>query len=246
MTTRVEEAWLDYAWSVVTCGDAHRRECDSAGGADPQLDPTVRYPGTLGSTWDDGRGVLFVSLVHRSRPDKHASSVPAAASDADEIIESIRAWRTAGRSPAADATFLRATREAHERTVPTWSLWKQHFGPVVSELGLRVGCVALTNLAKCRADLDADDGLSVRLAKLCQPAFPISGLVEALQPKAVLVASVSLPEDSSGRPGQTRSSSAGTERTSKTNPGALEANGYASRPDESGDDLRDAKPSSGS
>lgn len=67
MQTGTERAWLDYAWKVVTCTEAHLARCVTADGDDPQIAGGIRYPGNLGSGYDPERGILCIGLVHRSR-----------------------------------------------------------------------------------------------------------------------------------------------------------------------------------
>jgi hypothetical protein len=192
MVTAPEAAWLDYAWTVVNCGEGHLAACESKGGADPSLPGRTRYPGNLGSCHDDRVGILCVSLVHKTRdPDAGAREEEWHASHR-RIADAIGEWQATGRSATSDETYLASSRAVYEDAIPTWPTWWNHFKPVLDHARLDWSHVAYTNLAKCRADLDVDDRRSRQLAAFCQSAFPVQSLVAALRPAFVLVATTVL------------------------------------------------------
>ena len=71
-----EQAWLDWAHPIVRIAwddPEHLAWCRARLGsaeylrnetADPASDPTLRWPGYVGSDWQPGHGVLFVGSVH--------------------------------------------------------------------------------------------------------------------------------------------------------------------------------------
>lgn len=194
MTTHAEDVWLDYAWRVATCGPGHLDPCRNAGGDDPFVDSSVRYPGNLGSAYDDRLGVLCVSLVHKSRDPAQDEDDAERHRRFEPISTVISDWRLRGRSDSSDAEYLIESRAAYEAAIITWPTWWLQFKPILDDARLDHTQVAYTNLAKCRAVLDDEDGRSRSLARLCQSAFPIVDLVRSLDPKFVLVATT-LGED---------------------------------------------------
>jgi hypothetical protein len=110
------------------------------------------------------------------------------------------AWRASGRSPESNAAFLQAVREHYETEFPSWDVWTP-FRRLVEKVNLNVCQVDFANLAKCRQRTGPSPDPLIRF---CQRDFPMTDVVEAIRPRAVLVASsmVALEEtlESSGAP----------------------------------------------
>ena len=92
------------------------------------------------------------------------------------------AWRR-GRSPDADAAFLEAVGAHYEAVFESWGRWRL-FSGLAAQVGLGVRHIAYANLAKCRQLRGASNE---PLIKFCKRDFPMTRLVEAIRPKAVLV-----------------------------------------------------------
>lgn len=193
---RLEAHWLDYAWRVVTCPTDHRSECVAAGGAVPgpgRMDGNeLRWPGYLGRRYEAGRGVLCVGAVHREGdPAKHGLDTVPGRTDA-ELVAATRRWMQKGRGLKADAEYLNALRNSYEEALPSWTRYQRHFRSLIEEhLRMDSTQIAWTNLAKCRVSIDrgsAQRAAEQRLTRLCQTTFPVSQLVAAIRPAAVLVA----------------------------------------------------------
>jgi hypothetical protein len=189
-----EGRWLEYAWGVVNCPDDHRRACEGGGAAvagPGRYDGNeLRFPGYLGRGYCEGRGVLCVGAVHREA-DPDALEPQHAQLDA-ELVAAHRDWLASERGLAADARFLSRLRVAYEGSLPFWPRWRRHFRPLVEVyLGMDPTEIAWTNLAKCRVAIHLGSrqrSAESRLTRLCQGAFPVSAVVEAIRPVAVLVA----------------------------------------------------------
>ncbi len=192
--TDAERNWLDYAWRVVNCPDAHRAACVAAGGAIPgsgRVDGNeLRWPGYVGREWEPGKGVLCVGAVHREGdPAKHDGEIITRTNR--ELNDATRAWPSRGRSPETDEAYLRAIQAAYVDALPTWARWNRHFRPLVVDLlGMSTARIAWSNLAKCRVSIDRGAGTRAaeqKVTRLCQQQFvPMSELVAALRPAAVL------------------------------------------------------------
>jgi hypothetical protein len=192
----VDKRWLDYASGVLNAPAGHRKACIANGGAIPGpgcVDGNeLRWPGYLGRNYHEGTGVLCVGAVDREATLRTPRADDVQQRTDRQLVASAREWRDAGRSPATDAKYLEDLRRAHEDALPMWSRWKRHFRPLIEDcLGMDRTQIAWTNLAKCRVSLDrgpkqrAAEG---KLTRLCQRAFPMNELVEAIRPVAVLVA----------------------------------------------------------
>ena len=173
-----ENDWLDYAWGVVNCSAEHRRGCVRHGASSgPGLDglDDLCFPGYLGR---DYRGLLCVAAVHRSPENVSDHEV--------RVGQSYRAAHTAwrrGRSPDADAAFLEWVRTYYEAEFESWGRWRL-FSGLAEQVGLTVRHIAYANLAKCRQLRGATNE---PLIKFCKQDFPMTRLVEAIRPEAVLV-----------------------------------------------------------
>lgn len=191
-----EQRWLDYAWSVVNCPAAHRQACERNGGAVPGPDRVdgneLRWPGYLGRNYEPRKGVLCVGAVHReSTPEGERGNRVVYETNA-ELAATARRWVASGRSGESDAAYLQGLRDAYERALPAWTRWNRHFRVLVEDyLGLDRTQIAWANLAKCRVSIDRgakQRAAEAVLTRLCQRQFPMSALVEAIEPVAVLVA----------------------------------------------------------
>jgi hypothetical protein len=133
----------------------------------------LRWPGYLGRRYGQLATVLCVGHVHATDWEQTAR-VP--------LEKSLRRWLSSGRSQSSDTAYLESVREVFEWWLPTWRRWS-HFRALVDKLQLDVQDIAWTNLAKCRVSREANpDGV----VRVCQSAFPIREVVEALRPEAVL------------------------------------------------------------
>lgn len=125
--------------------------------------------------------MLCLAAVGRQPPQY----TPDQARDYAEMGRVHRTWLEAGRSEDADTDFLERHREYYEVALPTWPRWNNVYRTFVeADLGMDVTQISFGNLAKCRAN-EADTEL---LARVCQQVFPVSELVAALRPIAVVVA----------------------------------------------------------
>jgi hypothetical protein len=188
--SQTEQRWLAHAWGVVTANEKHLYDCVAAGGATPgpgRVDGNeLRWPGYLGRHYREERGVLVVGAVHKEASPANEQRQPVIARTNAMLVEATRRWRATGRGPAADAAYLAAIRTAYEEALPAWKRWQRHFRPLVEDhLGLDHTQVAYANLAKCRVPLSRSES---KVTKLCQRAFPMTQLVEAIRPQAALVA----------------------------------------------------------
>jgi hypothetical protein len=89
-------------------------------------------------------------------------------------------------------------RRNYEEALPEWGRWRRHFKALVeSYLEMDLTQIAWANLAKCRVSLELGPrqrAAEAPLQRLCQKAFPVSELVEAIRPTLVLVASLNARE----------------------------------------------------
>lgn len=178
----------------MSCPDDHRRACEAAGGAIPgpgrHDGNELRFPGYLGRSYQEEQGILCVGAVHREA-DPDELDPQHAKLDA-ELVNAHRDWLTSGRGSGPDAQFLARLRAAYEGSLPFWPRWRRHFRPLVEDhLAMDCTQIAWTNLAKCRVAIHLGSqqrSAEARLTRLCQGTFPVSALVEAIRPVAVLVA----------------------------------------------------------
>lgn len=196
MLTETERRWLDYAWEVVNCPTGHRRACERAGGARPgqgRVDGNeLRWPGYLGRRYGEERGVLCVGAVHReATPELERRDRTIGRTNA-ELATSAREWLAGGRSEPGDSRYLGRVRSAYEEALPQWARWQRHYRTLVEDyLGMSSTQIAWSNLAKCRVSIDRGPkqrSAEAALTRLCQSAFPIDRLIEAIRPVVVLVA----------------------------------------------------------
>jgi hypothetical protein len=109
-----------------------------------------------------------------------------------ELAATAREWLAAGRSGDTDAHYLARLQDAYVRALPSWSRWNRHFRVLVEDyLRMDRTQIAWANLARCRVSIDRGSkqrAAEASLTRLCQRQFPMSGLVDAIRPVAVLVA----------------------------------------------------------
>lgn len=196
MVTETERRWLDYAWTVVAAPEEHRAACVANGGAVPgpgRVDGNeVRWPGYLGKNYEPGRSVLCVGAVHREATAELVAGDPVIADTNRELVDVSRRWLGRGRSAENDHQYLDGLRSAYVRALPSWSRWKRHFRPLVEDyLEMDRTQIAYANLAKCRVSIDRgarQRAAEAVLTRLCQRAYPMADLLDAIRPVAVLVA----------------------------------------------------------
>lgn len=158
-----EQAWLNWAYPIVRIAlddPEHLAWCRARLGdaeyprdeaADPASDPTLRWPGYVGSDWRPGHGILFVGSVHSDfTKDGRRSGDPDRIAVVATLAGANREWRDGARTPATDLRYLAATREAYAVLIPGWTR-DGAFATVRDELGDSVNAIAWTNLAHCRA-----------------------------------------------------------------------------------------------
>lgn len=176
-----EQAWLDYAWQVVTTPEDHKRGCllrGAARGAGMDGGNAIRYPGYVGRAFVPGKGILCLAHVHRE-PDspEHVAQGEA------EYVRAHEKWLAAGRSSEADTRYLEQVRSYYEVGLRGWGPWRNSFRRIIEEdLGLGVSDIAYGNFAKCRQPLGPN---AMPLVEWCQRVHPASQLVAALRPAAV-------------------------------------------------------------
>jgi hypothetical protein len=105
----------------------------------------------------------------------------------NEMQSALRAWINADRSDVADSAYLESVRSVFEWWLPTWTRWKP-FGRVIGLLGDTVRDIAWTNFAKCRVPEQRSKTYRnpSKVVNYCQGDYPISEVVEAIRPVAVL------------------------------------------------------------
>jgi hypothetical protein len=191
---RCRQAWLDYAWRVVTCADsaeAHYVECTRLiGQVDDRIagEGKLRWPGSVNSCFRPEHSVLFVGSVHREFHIGGNGKSNAALIEQERIlVEANRRWLAEGRGPSNDAAYLDATARAYEQSIPLWPR-----GGVVMrilrKLGDDVDEVAWVNLARCQAPPSTTNETKLRAACQRRDAFPLAHVIDALRPAAVFVA----------------------------------------------------------
>jgi hypothetical protein len=186
--SEVDAAWLDYAWRVANWPRLHAGPCIAAGGAPQTAAPEgrhndLRWPGYLGRKYVAGQGVLCLAAAGR-QPPRYENTDHAA--QYEQMGGTLRRWIENGRSAESDARFMEDNRELYERALPTWDRWRNIFRTFVeTHLGIDRQAIAYGNLAKCRA---VDGANTEELSRVCQSAFPVHELLEAIRPAAVIVA----------------------------------------------------------
>ena len=205
-----EADWLDWAFPIVQMASnnpEHLLWCEKALGLarypkspqDPASgDPTLRWPGYVGSRWRPGNGILFVGSVHsdfskdgrrKGKPDRQAT--------VQKLADANARWRDSARDGRSDdLRYLTHTRDAYVALIPGWTR-DGAFAMVRDELGDSLDEVAWTNLAHCRAKPRSGTN-EYRLQKECSGAtgaYPIGDLLTALRPLAVLACIAPLEKD---------------------------------------------------
>jgi hypothetical protein len=196
-----EKAWLDWAHPIVqmaTNNPCHLGWCEDALGParypnspnDPASnDPTLRWPGYVGSRWRPGRGILFVGSVHSDfSKEGRRSGDPDRLAVVQKLADANRRWRDSPRrSRSDDLRYLTQTREGYVALIPGWNR-DGAFAQLRSELSESLDEVAWTNLAHCRAKprSGANEYLLQKKCSGTSGAYPIGDLVTALRPLVVL------------------------------------------------------------
>ena len=172
---QVREAWLAYCREVVT-DDDHRRACSVLGGSAlaDGFAPDVRWPGYLGPGYRPG-GVVWVANVHRN-----FDSAGMSRQFADQAAESVRAFRDGG----SETQFLLAMQETYGPGLRGWTVG-QWGRKALAELGVELDDVAYLNAARCQATDTGKD-----LQRLCQRRWPLRRTIETLQPRLLLLSSL--------------------------------------------------------
>jgi hypothetical protein len=113
-----------------------------------------------------------------------------------ETLETeIETWLSSSRSDASDACYLRAQREAYERSFDQWrgQVWDNFRKLIRDYFKLDLQQTAFTNLAKCY--LPPGNESVDKCVIACADAYPIADLVCRLKPIAALVAKSSEATD---------------------------------------------------
>ena len=159
----------------------------------------MRWPGYLGERYEPEQGVLCVGAVHRQGTTELHVRDPVNAATDGELVSVTRSWLTEGRSAASESatctgcgrpTFARfrrgrgggGTSARWSRTTSAW-IARRSRTPILRSVACRSTAAPNTRAAEAT------------LTRLCQRAYPIAELAEALRPAAVLVAVLG------GRPG---------------------------------------------
>lgn len=175
-----ERAWLDYAHDVVCCND-HLGACRAQRKpyfTDNGLDDTVRWPGNFGSGYE--RAPLRVLCLAQIHNDRHlAASMPG-------FQMKLLSFQAAQCRPEA---FLQRCRKAYEATIPSWGPWTQ-FAEVLGATNARldVSDVVYANVAKCWAPPSrlGEAPNNQKTMKICNKRFPVSRLVEIVDPEFII------------------------------------------------------------
>ena len=172
---QVRAAWLAYCREVVT-DNAHRGACAALGGSASAdgFAPDVRWPGYLGPGYRAG-GVLWVANVHRN-----FDSAGMSRQFADRAADAVRAFRDGG----GDTEFLSAMQETYGPGLRGWTVG-QWGRKALAELGVDLDDVSYLNAARCQATDTGED-----LQRLCQGRWPLRRTVKALQPRLLLLSSL--------------------------------------------------------
>ncbi len=185
--TAKETAWLAYARDVL--GDEqHRQRCAALGGSPPHPgvdDPDLRWPGYLGDAAASGPCLMAVGNVHRN-----FASGRITAGLRDQLLVATSGWST---GEIDDADYLAATRTVYRAGLAGWTVGK-HIRFAVTAFGLGTESLVYLNAARCQypeipPKLARASSTKVALQRLCLARFPLSDLVTALQPQAVLFSS---------------------------------------------------------
>jgi len=199
----VRAAW-DFPEHVAWCQGriaSKQAEFDPEG---PAGDPTLRWPGYVGSDWTPGDGILFVGSVHADfeRVGRGAPLIAHPVSVIESMAAANIAWRdNPAPSDLDDLAYLTATQLAYQALVPGWlrsSLLTTLLGrmlPNVAEEDV-YRHAAWTNLAHCRARQSRLDEGPLQRRCAAQAAhtstrmrpgmFPVADVVRALRPALVL------------------------------------------------------------
>jgi hypothetical protein len=139
----------------------------------------TRWPGYLGSRYDEGR-VFLVGAIHNADQLFTPEIV--------ELESQVARWMNAPRTPQSDRRYLTSVRAAYLASSRRWALkgnvWKR-FNKLLGYLGIDMDQVAFTNLAKCFCPVGQNDS---RFVKACLARYPLSALIDGIQPNAVFIA----------------------------------------------------------
>jgi hypothetical protein len=182
--TDFESRWLGYARAVIRPRPAHLANCVASTGASgtPELDPTIRWPGYLGSRYGSSKSrVLCVAQVH------HATEL---LRTLGRLQGALREW-SEKPEPSAEQNraVLHAIQVAYERAIVQWGPWAK-FSKILRPLGYGQRDVAYTNLAKCWQTLSDSPRPNCRKPMAtCIEEYPLSELYDAIKPTHVLIMS---------------------------------------------------------
>jgi hypothetical protein len=198
--THTEEAWLRYAHTLAD-DQEHLDACKDLGGSpdgpefDPNhtLDPDLRWPGYLGRDYSSGR-VLCVATVHRDFETNGAGTQVRA-----DIVDATRGLRD---RTISDGDYLASVRRGYEAGLLKWIVGG-NLGVALGALDVPLTAIAYVNAARCQYPEDRDhlpdkaakqaakaagDKVKAAVLKLCWTAYPITRLVEILDPRVVVFA----------------------------------------------------------
>lgn len=199
MSVEVDRDWLDWARPIVrmeATASAHFSSCRSklqAGSAEyDDIDPTLRWPGYVGSEWERGRGMLFIGSVHSDFAGVHDADYANRRPIVDDLARANKLWRELeAPTDAQDRGYLEATRSAYTRLIPHWPR-ADHFTKLMTDVFRDrehpYDYAAWTNLAHCRARPRhlSEYPLQAHCSGTKGP-YPIAVLVEILKPRAILM-----------------------------------------------------------
>ncbi len=199
--SELEQRWVDYARKVLE-DTAHHQECRDRGGSpedaflDPgaTLDPDLRWPGYLGRRYS-WRGVLCVATVHRDFDSNGAGPQVRA-----DIVDGTRGL---AEGSLTGGQYLEIVRRGYEAGLGRWVVGS-NLGGALSLLDMPIDAIAYVNAARCQFPEDFGHlelnlreqakatGRKVKrsLVKLCLAQFPVSDLIDLLDPSVVIFASM--------------------------------------------------------
>jgi hypothetical protein len=184
----VTTEWLAYAREVVD-DVQHQAQCAELGGSPehPGVDaPDLRWPGYLGAGVALGTGVLMVSNIHRN-----FAYGTVGGKDRDRLVEVTRGWR---EGLVDDQTYLTVMRDVYLIGLRGWALGRQ-LRFAAASLGFSLEEVTYVNAARCQYPEIPPALPQARLVKpalqrFCLKRFPMTRIVNAVQPQLLLFTSV--------------------------------------------------------
>jgi hypothetical protein len=178
----IKQAWLNYAWEVIT-DTSHHLACEKLGGQIfGETTVNTRWPGYIGLTYESGNPI-FVSNIHRNFDSGGLSDDPTIVG---EFTQTNNAWLKAGRNQDADDKFITSSARNYERGLTSWnvgSVMRRYFK--YSEFNW--SDIAYFNVAKCQSK-----NAGSKLQDLCIKRWPIERLIDALRPSAIVTCSLKI------------------------------------------------------